>query len=84
METPSLSATGTAMFQVSSRIQIDETFAPLHVAVADYNRDGFLDIARTMGDGANGLMQILRRNADGAFQAPNRCLVHLIPVGAAS
>jgi hypothetical protein len=66
---------GNGTFQVRSRIQIDETFAPLHVAVADYNRDGFLDIARTMGDGTNGLMQILRGNGDGIFQAPNRYLV---------
>src|SRR4030095_9377677 len=66
---------GNGTFQVSSRIQIDETFAPLHVAVADYNRDGLLDIARTMGDGTNGLLQILRGNGDGTFQAPNRYLV---------
>src|SRR4029079_6175427 len=66
---------GNGTFQVRSRIQIDETSAPLHVAVADYNRDGFLDIARTMGDGTNGLLQILRGNVDGTFQAPNRYLV---------
>ena len=66
---------GNGTFQVTSRIQIDETFAPLHVAVADYNRDGLLDIARTMGDGTNGLLQILRGNGDGTFQAPNRYLV---------
>jgi FG-GAP-like repeat len=66
---------GNGTFQVRSRIQIDETSAPLHVAVADYNRDGFLDIARTMGDGTNGLLQILRGNGDGTFQAPNRYLV---------
>jgi hypothetical protein len=66
---------GNGTFQVRSRIQIDETFAPLHVAVADYNRDGFFDIARTMGDGTNGLLQILRGNGDGTFQAPNRYLV---------
>ena len=76
---------GNGTFQVRSRIQIDETFAPLHVAVADYNRDGLLDIARTMGDGTNGLMQILRGNGDGTFQAPNRYLVPPpVPVGAAS
>jgi hypothetical protein len=66
---------GNGTFQVRSRIQIDETFAPFHVAVADYNRDSLLDIARTMGDGTNGLMQILRGNGDGTFQAPNRYLV---------
>ena len=66
---------GNGTFQVRSRIQIDETFAPLHVAVADYNRDGLLDIARTMGDGTIGLLQILRGNGDGTFQAPNRYLV---------
>jgi hypothetical protein len=66
---------GNGTFQVRSRIQIDETSAPWHVAVADYNRDGFLDIARTMGDGTFGLLQILRGNGDGTFQAPNRYLV---------
>jgi hypothetical protein len=66
---------GNGTFQVRSRIQIDETSAPLHVAVADYNEDGLLDIARTMGDGTNGLMQILRGNGDGTFQAPVRYLV---------
>ena len=66
---------GNGTFQVRSRIQIDETSAPLHVAVADYNRDGLLDIARSMGDGTNGLLQILRGNGDGTFQAPNRYLV---------
>src|SRR5262245_50665894 len=66
---------GNGTFQVRSRIQIDETSAPLHVAVADYNRDGLLDISRTMGDGTNGLLQILRGNGDGTFQAPNRYLV---------
>jgi hypothetical protein len=66
---------GNGTFQVMSRIQIDETFAPLHVAVADYNRDGLLDIARAMGDGTNGLMHIMNGNGDGSFQAPIRYLV---------
>ena len=66
---------GNGTFQVTSRIQIDETFAPLHVAVADYNRDGLLDIARTMGDGTFGLLQIMNGNGDGSFQAPVRYLV---------
>lgn len=67
---------GNGTFQIRSRVQIDENFFPLHVAIADFNRDGLLDIARTMGDGTNGLMQILRGNGDGTFQtAPNRYLV---------
>lgn len=66
---------GDGTFQVRSRIQIDETFAPLHVVVADFNRDGLLDIARTLGDGSRGLLQILRGNGDGTFQAPERYLV---------
>lgn len=66
---------GDGTFQVRSRIQIDETFAPLHVVVADFNRDGLLDIARTLGDGSQGLLQILRGNGDGTFQAPERYLV---------
>jgi hypothetical protein len=66
---------GNGTFQVMSRIQIDETFAPLHVAVADYNRDGLLDIARTMGDGTNGLMQIMNGNGNGTFQPPVNYLV---------
>jgi hypothetical protein len=43
--------------------------------VADYNRDGLLDIARTMGDGTNGLLQIMNGNGNGTFQAPVRYLV---------
>ena len=66
---------GNGTFQVTSRIQIDETFAPLHVAVADYNLDGKLDIARTMGDGTFGLLQIMNGNGDGTFQAPIRYVV---------
>jgi hypothetical protein len=66
---------GNGTFQVKSRIQIDETFAPLHVAVADYNLDGKLDIARTMGDGTFGLLQIMNGNGDGTFQAPIRYVV---------
>ena len=67
---------GNGTFQVMSRIMIDESFAPLHVAVADYNRDGLLDIARTMGDGTNGLMQIMNGNGNGTFQAP---VAYLVP-----
>ena len=70
-----LIGTGNGTFQVASRIQIDESFAPLNTAVADYNGDGFLDIARAMGDGTNGLVEILNGNGNGTFQPPVRYLV---------
>lgn len=64
---------GNGTFQVTLPITINETFAPLNLAVADYNRDGFADIARAMGDGTNGLIEILHGN--GTFQPPVSYLV---------
>ena len=66
---------GNGTFQVTQRITINESFAPLNVAVADYNRDGFADIARAMGDGTNGLVEILHGNGNGTFQSPVSYLV---------
>ena len=34
---------------------------PQYTAVADYNGDGFLDLALSLGDGNTGLMEILQR-----------------------
>jgi hypothetical protein len=45
------------------------------LAVADFNLDGFQDVARAMGDGTFGLMEIANGNGDGTFQAPLRYLV---------
>jgi hypothetical protein len=42
---------------------------PQQVAVADYNGDGFQDLALSLGDGSFGLMQIRNGNGDGTFQA---------------
>jgi hypothetical protein len=66
---------GNGAFQVTQRITVNETFAPLNAAVADYNRDGFEDIARAMGDGTHGLIEILHGNGNGTFQAPVHYLV---------
>ena len=63
---------GDGTFRVSTRLLDDAVSAPLNIAVADYNRDGFLDLARAMGDGTRGLVQIMRGNGDGTFQAPVR------------
>jgi FG-GAP-like repeat/FG-GAP repeat len=48
---------------------------PQQVAVADYNGDGFQDLALSNGDGSFGLMQIRNGNGDGTFQAAMHYLV---------
>jgi hypothetical protein len=49
---------------------------PQQQAVADYNGDGFQDLALSLGDGSFGLMQIRNGNGDGTFQA---AMHHLQP-----
>ena len=66
---------GNGTFQVIQRITVNETFAPLNLAVADYNIEGAEDIARAMGDGTNGLMEILHGNGNATFQPPVQYLV---------
>src|SRR5688500_10754307 len=48
---------------------------PQQQAVADYNGDGFQDLALSLGDGSFGLLQIRNGNGDGTFQAPVHFLV---------
>ncbi len=43
---------------------------PQYQAIADFNRDGFLDLAISMADGTEGLFEILLGNGDGTFRAP--------------
>jgi FG-GAP-like repeat len=47
---------------------------PQQQAVADYNGDGFQDLALSLGDGSFGLLQIRNGNGDGTFQPA----VHLL------
>ena len=47
---------------------------PQQQAVADYNGDGFPDLALSLGEGDQGLMQIRNGNGDGTFQAPRQYL----------
>jgi hypothetical protein len=63
---------GDGTFRQSARITAGAVNAPLNLAVADFNLDGFQDIARAMGDGTFGLMEIANGNGDGTFQAPTR------------
>ncbi len=49
---------------------------PQYQAVVDLNGDGFQDLAITLGDGTQGLMQVRNGNGDGTFQA---ALYFLVP-----
>ncbi len=43
---------------------------PQYIAVADYNLDGFADLALALANGNSGLIQIRNGNGNGTFQAP--------------
>ena len=66
---------GDGTFRESDRITENAVNAPYKLAVADFNLDGSQDIARAMGTGDSGLMEIANGNGDGTFQAPVRYLV---------
>ncbi|HET7477711.1 MAG TPA: VCBS repeat-containing protein [Dermatophilaceae bacterium] len=67
---------GDGSFRTPSIITEPNQSIPHFQAVADYNRDGFLDLALSLGDGTFGLMQIRNGNGDGTFQAP---VAYLVP-----
>src|SRR5688572_23331906 len=48
---------------------------PTQAAVADYNGDGFQDLAVGVGDGSFGLMKMYNGNGNGTFQAPRAMLI---------
>jgi hypothetical protein len=66
---------GDGTFRRGFQIIERATQAPYNLAVADFNGDGFQDVARAMGFGNLGLMEIANGNGDGTFQAPVRYLV---------
>ncbi len=50
--------------------------SPQYQVIADFNRDGFLDLAIALGWGVEGLMEILNGNGDGTFRLP---VLYLVP-----
>jgi hypothetical protein len=63
-----LLGTGSGTFQPPIVITEPAIRIPQYQAVADYNNDGFQDIALSLGFGLNGLTEILHGNGDGTFQ----------------
>jgi hypothetical protein len=66
---------GNGAFQAPSIITDTTLSVPQHQAVADYNRDGFQDLAIAFADGTRGLIEILNGNGNGTFQSPVKYLV---------
>ncbi len=58
---------GDGTFRVPSFIQEPNLRVPQYQAVADYNGDGRLDLALTLGWGSEGLMEVRNGNGDGTF-----------------
>jgi VCBS repeat protein len=60
---------GDGTFRVFTRYLDEAVSAPQSDAIADFNGDGFLDIARGMADSLrSGLVQVLHGNGDGTFR----------------
>jgi VCBS repeat protein len=59
---------GNGSFQPPSIITEPAVRIPQYQAVADYNGDGFQDLALSLGWGTQGLMEIRNGNGNGTFQ----------------
>jgi hypothetical protein len=57
-------------FQPARIITEPRLRVPQYQAIADFNRDGLLDLALSLANGTEGLFEILRGNGDGTFGAP--------------
>jgi hypothetical protein len=58
---------GDGTFQPAHFITEPDIRIPQYQAIADYNGDGRLDLALSLGFGLNGLMEIRNGNGDGTF-----------------
>ena len=57
-------------FQPARIITEPRLRVPQYQVIADFNRDGALDIALALANGTEGLFEILSGNGDGTFRAP--------------
>ncbi|MEP6665913.1 MAG: FG-GAP-like repeat-containing protein, partial [Nocardioidaceae bacterium] len=71
-----LIGTGDGTFQQPLIITEPGLRVPQYQAVADYNGDGFQDLALSLGDGTAGLMEIRNGNGNGTFQP---AVMYLVP-----
>ena len=59
---------GDGTFRPPHVIQEPELLIPEHQAVADFNGDGFQDLALSLAWGLSALLEVLNGNGDGTFQ----------------
>lgn len=61
---------GDGTFQPARIITEPNLNVPQYQVIADFNRDGFQDLAISLANGSQGLMEILSGNGDGTFRSP--------------
>ncbi|HET7286770.1 MAG TPA: FG-GAP-like repeat-containing protein, partial [Pyrinomonadaceae bacterium] len=67
---------GDGTFQAPNILVEPNLLVPQYQAIADFNRDGFPDLAITLANGSRGLFEIRNGNGDGTFRAP---LMYAVP-----
>jgi hypothetical protein len=67
---------GDGTFQAARILTESGLRVPQYQVIADFNRDGFQDLALALANGTNGLFEILNGNGDGTFDAP---LLYMAP-----
>ena len=63
---------GDGSFGAPTILTEPDLLVPQYQVVADFNRDGLLDLALTLGNGTLGLMELRLGNGDGTFRAQTR------------
>ena len=61
---------GDGTFQPARILTEPGLRVPQYQVIADFNRDGFQDLALALANGTNGLFEILNGHGDGTFDAP--------------